>query len=350
MTAVDRPVLLIGGAGFIGCNLAARLASSGRRIRIFDDLSRPGVERNVSWLRGRFADRVEIRVADVREREAVGDAVRDVDAVFHLAAQVSVATSLVDPREDFSTNAAGTLEVLEAIRRASPRPPLIYASTSEVYGGLPDLPLEVHGERWRPIDAVIDVSGIDESHPLRFLTPLGCSKGAADQYVLDYAHCFGLPATVFRLSSVYGPRQLATDGAGWIAHFIACALADTQVTVFGDGRQVRDVLFVDDLIDAMLRAWSHVDLLRGRAFNIGGGPANTLSPRELLGMIEKLVGRTPRSRHEEWRSGDRRYYVSNTSAFHVATGWRPTVGPRDGIEAAHAWLREHHEQRPMTLL
>jgi CDP-paratose 2-epimerase len=337
----SRPILITGGAGFIGSNLADHVARTGVTVRVLDDLSRPGVERNLDWLCAEHGARIDARIADVRDREAVRDAVRGVAAVFHIAGQTAVTTSLVEPRHDFSVNAGGTLEVLEAVR-AEPEPPaLIYTSTNKVYGCLPDLPLQIENGRWRPGDDLLARRGIDEQRPLEFRTPYGCSKGAADQYVLDYAHSFHLPAVVFRMSCIYGPRQFGTEDQGWLAHFLLRAIEGAPITIYGDGRQVRDVLFIEDLVNALVRAASRIEQLRGRAFNIGGGPGNTLSLLELINMIGQLHGRVPEVRHEGWREGDQRYYVSDTRAFASATGWAPRIAPRAGVEALHGWLVDH---------
>jgi CDP-paratose 2-epimerase len=338
MTAGDRPVLITGGAGFIGCNLASHLARSGHRVRVLDDLSRAGVDRNLVWLQRTFPERIEAIVADVRDCDRVREAVNGAQAVFHLAAQVGVTTSLADPRLDFDLNARATIDVLEAVKTQPKPPPLIFASTSKVYGSMPDQPLRVDGERWSPLDDRLRMCGIDESRPLEFRTPYGCSKGCADQYVLDYAHSFEIPAVVFRMSCVYGPHQLGTESQAWVAHFLRRAIAGEPITIYGDGKQVRDVLFVDDLVDAFVRAWSRIGALAGRAFNIGGGPAHAISLAELIRMIEELRGHRPEVRHEAWRQGDQRYYVSNVAAFSEASAWRARIAPRAGIEALHGWL------------
>ena len=342
---MSATVLVVGGAGFIGTNLADRLARDGHRVRVLDDLSRAGVEHNAAWLARTHGDRVELRRGDVRDRATIRAAIDGVDAVFHLAAQVAVTTSLVDPIHDFEVNVRGTVELLEAAR-AQPTPPaVVFTSTNKVYGCLPDLPLTATGQRWLPSDPVTARAGISEHQPLAFRTPYGCSKGAADQYVVDYAETFGLRTAVFRMSCIYGPHQQGTEDQGWVAHFLIRALDDQPLTIYGDGRQVRDVLYVDDLVDAFLRAWGGIDGLAGRAFNIGGGPDHTLSLLELLDLIEELTGRRPRTRAGEWRAGDQRYYVSDTRAFADATGWRPRTSPRAGVEALHRWLLAHREQR-----
>jgi CDP-paratose 2-epimerase len=340
MTSKLAPVLIIGGAGFIGCNLAAYLARAGQRVRIYDDLSRPGVEQNLRWLHGTFGDLIEPHIADVRDRSRLRAAVAGTEAVFHFAAQVAVTTSLVDPVEDFEINARGTIEVLEAIRAHDARPPIIFTSTNKVYGCLPDVRLQVVGDQWTPVDRTLATEGIDERRPLEFRTPYGCSKGAAEQYVLDYAHSFDVPATVFRMSCIYGPHQLGTEDQGWVAHFLLCALDGRPITIYGDGKQVRDILYVDDLVDAFVRAWMRIDTLAGHAYNIGGGPANAISLAQLIQTIERVHGTRPSIRYEPWRAGDQRYYVSNTSEFTAATGWIPRVPASTGIEALYRWFTD----------
>ncbi len=340
MTADLRPVAILGGAGFIGANLASHLARTGHRVRIYDNLSRAGVERNLLWLRETHGDRVEVVIADIRNRERLRAALAGTAAVFHFAGQTAVTRSLVDPRTDFDVNAAGTLEVLEALRAQVAPPPLVFTSTNKVYGTLQDVALISQGGRWRPVDAALHGRGIDEQRRVEPRTPYGCSKACADQYVLDYAHGFGLPAVVFRMSCIYGPHQLGTEDQGWLAHFLLRARQGEPITIYGDGRQVRDVLYVDDLVDAFVRAWRQIDTVRGYAFNIGGGPRNTLSLLELVESITLLSGRRPELRFEDWRAGDQRYYVSDTTAYTEATGWRPLVAPRAGVEALHAWLTE----------
>jgi CDP-paratose 2-epimerase len=340
MADLDRPVLIVGGAGFIGSNLASRLARTGVRVRIFDDLSREGARENLEWLQSELGDRIEYQVADVRSRDAIREAVDDSQAVFHFAAQGAVSGALDDPRRDFEINARGTLELLEAIRILPERPPLVFTSTNQVYGALSDVVLESKPTRWQPTELALATRGIGEERPLSFHTPFGCSKGCADQYVLDYARMFGLPATVFRMSCVYGPRERGADDHGWISHFAIQAVDGKPLTIYGDGRQVSDVLYIDDLVDAFLHAWRNMAAVRGRAFNIGGGPANTLSVLELVEMLERLSGRKLAVRYDGWRAGDHRYYVSNSGAFTSATGWHPRVGPHTGVEALYGWLIE----------
>ena len=346
---VERGVALItGGAGFIATNVADRLLADGWRVRLFDNLSRPGVEQNVRWLVSRYGPRVEARVADVRDQAALAAALTDVERVFHFAAQVAVTTSLADPFLDFEVNARGTLNLLEAVR-ALPQPPtFLFTSTNKVYGHLDDIPLVRREQRYEPADATIAAEGIAEDYPLDFHSPYGCSKGAADQYVLDYARTFGIPATVFRMSCIYGPHQFGTEDQGWVAHFLIQALRRSPLTLYGDGLQVRDVLFVEDLVEAMLLAHERIDQTAGRAFNIGGGPARTTSLLELLDVIGRLTGSPPAFSLEPWRTADQRYYVSNTSAFEGATGWRPRVSVSEGVRRLQAWLVESGVAAPLT--
>jgi len=332
-----RPTLITGGAGFVGANLAHRLLSEKRRVLILDNLSRPGVERNLAWLRDTHPDGLQVTIADVRDAQAVNEAVARARHVFHFAAQVAVTTSLVDPREDFTINALGTFNVLEAVRAQPEPPPVVITSTNKVYGGMEDVELRLRGLRYEPCDPAF-AHGFGEARRLDFHSPYGCSKGAADQYVLDYARSYGLRAVVFRMSCIYGPHQHGTEDQGWVAHFLMRAAAGRPIVLYGDGMQVRDVLFVEDLVRAFRLAHEHVDALSGRAFNIGGGAANTVSLLELVGMIGELHGRRPQTFFESWRTGDQRWYVSDTRGFTAATGWRPLVSVREGVGKLYNWL------------
>ena len=341
----DSPALITGGAGFIGCNLADHLLSRGRRVRIFDNVSRPGVEKNLSWLRSRHGDRLQLRLGDIRDPQAVDAALRGAGAVFHFAAQVAVTTSLADPVSDFDINARGTLHLLEAIRRSTRSHGLVFPSSHKVYGHLEDVPLAINGLRYEPADPALR-EGFDESRPLSFHSPYGCSKGAADQYVLDYARTYGIPAVVLRMSCVYGPHQHGNEDQGWIAHFLHCALAGRPITLHGDGRQVRDALHVDDLVDALLLAQERIDRLTGRAFNLGGGPARTTSLLELMDLIRDLRGAPPAVEFAEWRVADQRYYVSDIRRFGAATGWSPRVNLAAGVARLHRWLVDNPSLAP----
>ena len=342
--------LITGGAGFVATNVADRLARDGWRVRLFDNLSRAGVEANAHWLERTHGDAIELQVGDVRDTAAVRRALPGVSRVFHFAAQVAVTTSLDDPVGDFDINARGTLNVLEAIRQLERRPSLLFTSTNKVYGDLDDVALSSGEMRYEPRDMTIAASGIGESRPLSFHSPYGCSKGAAEQYVLDYARTFGIPATVFRMSCIYGPHQFGTEDQGWVAHFAKRALAGGALTLYGDGLQVRDVLFVDDLVDAMFRAHAAIEQTAGEAFNIGGGPTNTVSLLELIDHLERLVEQRPTYSLEPWRAADQRYYVSNISKFSTLTGWRPRTTVRVGLSRLIAWLTSHAAQAPAERL
>jgi CDP-paratose 2-epimerase len=331
-------VLITGGAGFVGTNLAKHLLAKGADVRILDSLARPGSEENIEWLQDRFAGRVRFTRADICDPAAVAAAVADVDHVFHLAAQVAVTTSLVAPRADFETNAAGTLNLLEAARACERPPSIVFTSTNKVYGVLPDVEVTVEGQRYVPVDERLRADGISEARPLDFHSPYGCSKGAADQYVLDYSRSFGLRTVVLRMSCIYGPHQHGNEDQGWVAHFVRCALADRPITIYGDGRQVRDVLYVDDLVDAFERAWANVRELSGRAFNIGGGVAKTVSVLELLELLGRLTGNRPRISFDSWRVGDQRYYVSDIARFRAATHWQPRTQLSRGLSALCEWF------------
>jgi CDP-paratose 2-epimerase len=330
--------LITGGAGFIGVNLAHRLLARGGRVVVFDNLSRAGVERNVEWLRATHGNAAEVRTGDTRDRAALRDALRGVDRVFHFAAQVAVTTSLADPVADFDTNGRGTLNLLEELRAMNPRPALLFTSTNKVYGHLEDLELRCDGARYEPADSVARTLGISESRPLRFCSPYGCSKGAADQYVLDYARTFGLPAAVFRMSCIYGPHQFGNEDQGWVAHFLIRAIEGRPITIYGDGCQVRDLLYIDDLLDAFELAMERMDRIAGSPFNIGGGPASTVSLVGLLDIVARMCGARPAVRFEDWRAADQRYYVSDTRRFQAAAGWAPRVGVREGIARLYDWL------------
>jgi CDP-paratose 2-epimerase len=343
-----KPVLITGGAGFIGTNLAHRLLSARHPVLIFDSLARPGVEQNLHWLRETHGDNLRVEVADVRDAEALRRAVAQAGQVFHFAAQVAVTTSLGDPVDDFDVNARGTLALLEAIRAQPSPPPLVFTSTNKVYGALDDVPLRRRNRRYEPADATLAGHGVSEARALDFHSPYGCSKGCADQYVLDYARSYGLPTIVFRMSCIYGPHQHGTEDQGWVAHFLIRALEDREITIYGDGRQVRDLLFVEDLVDALQLAQAHMPTEAGHAFNIGGGPGNAVSLLELLEQLAELTDRPPRVQYDAWRVGDQRYYVSDTGRFTQVTGWRPTVPVREGLGKLAGWLRESGRLRALA--
>lgn len=330
-----RAALITGGAGFIGTNLAHRLLREGRPVRIYDNLSRTGAEQNLHWLRAAHGSRLHWHRGDVRSARGLRAALAEIDIVFHLAAQVAVTNSLADPREDFTVNAAGTLNLLEEIRATNRQIAVVFTSTNKVYGALEDIPLVAASTRYQ---AAPDFQAIDETRPLRFHSPYGCSKGTADQYVLDYARGYGVNATVFRMSCIYGPHQYGTEDQGWVAHFLIRAQQELPITVYGDGKQVRDLLYVDDLVDALLEAEAHLPDIAGEAFNIGGGPQNTSSLQELIERITILNNSSAEFTYGPWRAGDQRWYVSDTGKFERATGWQPKTSIDRGIRQLHAWI------------
>ena len=332
-----RPILITGGAGFIGSNLADRLASQGHEVRIYDALSRPGVERNLGWLRERHGRKITAIIGDIRDEDEVVRAASDVKAVFHYAAQVAVTTSMVDPREDFDINVRGTINLLDAVRTRPEPVPVIFASTNKVYGDLGDLPFNELDDRYEPA-GLLARRGIDESRPLDFHTPYGCSKGAADQYVLDYARSFGIPTVVFRMSCIYGQRQMGTEDQGWVAHFLIRALEGEPITIYGDGKQVRDILDVHDAVNAYVGALDQVERVHGRAFNLGGGPENAVSLLQLLDEMRLVTGREVDLRFEDWRPGDQRWYVSDAHKAQSELGLPRPRNWREGVARLAEWL------------
>ena len=352
----DRPILVTGGAGFIGSNLADRLAAEGHEVLVYDALSRPGVEANLAWLQARHGRRIHPVVADIRDAALLREAVQSARAVFHLAAQVAVTTSMERPREDFDINVAGTFNLLEAARTCETPPPVVFASTNKVYGDLADLTFLRGPNGHAPADPLIRAYGVAEDRQLDFHTPYGCSKGAADQYVLDYARSFGVPATVLRMSCIYGQRQMGTEDQGWVAHFLIRALKGRPITLYGDGHQVRDILDVHNAVEAYVAAWQRIDRIAGRAFNLGGGPANAVSLRTLIARIGELTGSPVQTELADWRPGDQRWFVADTRAAKAALGLGATVPWRTGVARLAQWLAGERgmrlpdrEDRPMPL-
>ncbi len=330
--------LVIGGAGFIGSNLVKRLLDDGHEVVVLDDLSRQGASCNLEWLREQ--GQIEFIKADIREYSAVRRVFsnhREVDVVYHQAAQVAVTTSVLDPRRDFEINTLGTLNVLEAIRELGLDPVFLFASTNKVYGGLEHLEVEERGGRYHYTDLPY---GVAESEQLDFHSPYGCSKGAADQYVRDYARIYGLRSVVFRQSCIYGYRQFGVEDQGWVAWFTIASELRKPITIYGDGKQVRDVLFIDDLVDVYLSAVDAIDHCAGRIYNIGGGPNNQLSLLELLKLLEELTGRPSDPRFADWRPGDQPIFVADIRSVENDLGWRPAVDVREGVHRLHGWVQE----------
>ncbi len=330
-------ILVTGGAGFIGANYVHRLVRRGDDVRVLDNLSRPGSRHNLDWFSTELGlDAFELVEADVRDAVAVASAVRDVDAVVHLAAQVAVTTSVENPRHDFEVNALGTFNVLEAARRSGRDPIVLYASTNKVYGELDGARVVENATRYSLVEPA---SGVAENQPLDLHSPYGCSKGAGDQYTRDYHRIYGLPTVVLRQSCIYGPRQFGIEDQGWVAWFVISAVLGRPITIFGDGKQVRDLLFIDDLLDGYDLALAEIDRVAGRVYNLGGGPENTLSVWSEFGpILESVTGRPIPVVFDDWRPGDQKTFICNISHFAEDTGWRPAVDPETGIRQLAEWV------------
>lgn len=334
-------IFITGGAGFIGTNLADSFLAQGHKIKIFDNFSRRGSELNVTALASKYTQGLRVIRGDIRmDIKKMEEEMGGADAIFHLAGQVAVTTSFRDPRYDFETNALGTLNVLEAVRRASPSAIFIVASTNKVYGALADVPIANSPTRYhfqnRP-------HGINESQPLDFHSPYGCSKGTADQYVHDYARMFGMPTVILRMSCIAGPHQFGIEDQGWVAHFVIRALFDQPVTIFGDGKQVRDILHVEDLSHLFTLLVTKGEELRGEIFNVGGGSEFSLSVLECLDLIEAKLGRKIERRFADWRAGDQKVYISDIGKVRERLGWTPTIPPEKTIEDIIAWTKGERE-------
>jgi CDP-paratose 2-epimerase len=339
---MTQTVLITGGSGFIGSNLADRLADEGHRVRIFDALARPGVEDNLEWLTSRHGDRIEPVIADIRDARRLSQAAHGIDVAFHFAAQVAVTSSMSDPTDDLAINIGGTFNLLEAIRTSGRPVPLIFASTNKVYGDLAAFGSRLTLAGYAPTDPELARHGVSEQQALDFHTPYGCSKGAADQYVVDYARSFSLPTAVLRMSCIYGERQMGTEDQGWVAHFVTRALKGQPITLYGDGQQVRDVLHVGDAVSAYIAAWNAIDRIGGCVFNLGGGPANAVSLRMLLDHVGQLLDRRLDITTSEWRPGDQRWFVADTRRIDTKLALPPKLGWRGGVERLTDWLADYH--------
>jgi CDP-paratose 2-epimerase len=333
-----KKILITGGAGFIGCNAARYFASRNWDVTVLDNLSRAGTDDNLRWLSDGTS--FEFERADVRDQSAIDRILMEgrFEAVLHLAAQVAVTTSVTDPRSDFAVNALGTFNMLDAVRRHCPEAVFIFASTNKVYGKIARAASELRGNRYAYVDRPY---GISESEPLDFLSPYGCSKGAADQYALDFARIYQIPATSFRQSCIYGPRQFGVEDQGWVAWFAIASLLGRDITIFGDGKQVRDVLHVDDLLRAYEAAVRAPDKVAQQAFNVGGGPDQVLSLLELIEMLEDRLGISIPFKFDDWRPGDQQVYVSDIRKLGSALGWKPGIAVEEGIDQLIDWVERN---------
>jgi CDP-paratose 2-epimerase len=338
-----RSVVIFGGAGFVGSNWASYLLkNTDARVHIFDNLSRIGVENNLECLRREAtnSDRLKITVGDVRDAAAVQKAVQGASEIYNFAAQVAVTSSVADPRHDFEVNAFGTLNILEAARKSGRQPFILFTSTNKVYGNLANKKLVQTARRY----CALDEKGVNESQPLDLYSPYGCSKGTADQYVHDYSRMFAMPTVVFRMSCIAGPRQFGNEDQGWVAHFLYSALEDRPVTIYGDGRQVRDILCVHDLVNAFDKVRTNIEKTAGEIYNVGGGMSNSVSLIEVIDQIEDITGKRIRFSTQRPRPGDQLFYVTDYDKLRKHTGWKPHRNVRQTIQAIYDWWKEHKQE------
>ncbi len=339
---MTKNYLITGGAGFIGSNYVHRLLERGEKVTIYDNLSRAGAACNLAWLKETFGEKAfTLIIGDVRDAALLTASSREAEIIVHLAAQVAVTTSVIHPREDFEINALGTFNMVEAARLNERRPVVIYASTNKVYGGMEDVPLAEEPTRWRYADLPY---GCSESQLLDFHSPYGCSKGTGDQYVRDYHRIYGLPSVVFRQSCIYGPRQFGVEDQGWVAWMVIAAVTGRPLTIYGDGKQIRDVLHVEDLLDAYDAATARIDTVKGRIYNLGGGPQNTMSIWTEFGpMLERLLGKPVPVQRGDWRPGDQKVFVADIRKAEQELGWKPKIGVEEGVRRLFEWVKDNKD-------
>jgi CDP-paratose 2-epimerase len=332
--------LITGGAGFIGSNYADHLLRRAAQVTIFDNLSRRGADKNLAWLRETHgAEAFELIIGDVRDAGALDEAAAEADIIVHLAGQVAVTSSVIDPRADFEINALGSFNVLESARKSGRNPFVIYSSTNKVYGEMSEHRLLEQKTRYRYAKLPY---GLPETQQLDFHSPYGCSKGTAEQYVHDYARIYGIPSVVLRQSCIYGPRQFGIEDQGWLAWFVIAAVLEKPITIYGDGKQVRDMLHVRDLIAAYEAAVTRRKKVAGRIYNVGGGPQHTLSIWAECGpMLEKLLGRKIAVKRDRVRPGDQQVYISDIRKAKKDLGWAPKIGVEQGVSELVDWVQAH---------
>ncbi|MDP3724832.1 MAG: GDP-mannose 4,6-dehydratase [bacterium] len=331
-------IVVTGGAGFIGCNIASRYAKKDHHVIVIDNLSRAGTEKNRDWLLKTFPKNITFEHGDIRKEKDL-TSIKNADLVFHMAAQVAVTTSVTDPRSDFEINALGTFNVLEAVRTLASKAIVIYASTNKVYGSMESVGVKEIAGRWEYVNPTLRRKGVPETLTLDFHSPYGCSKGTGDQYARDYHRIFGLKTIVFRQSCIYGPRQFGNEDQGWVMYFTRSALAGRSITIYGDGKQIRDILHVDDLLDAYDCAINRIEKTAGQIFNIGGGPTQTISLLELIASLEKTLGRKIKLNYDDWRSGDQKVYVSCIRKAKQDIGWKSKIEVETGLSSLLAWAK-----------
>ena len=337
---MTRNYLVTGGAGFIGSNYVHKLIQRGEKVIIYDNLSRAGAPRNIAWLEETFGKNAfRLIVGDIRSAADMTEAAKEADIIVHLAGQVAVTTSVTKPREDFEANALGTFNALEAARLSGRDPIFLYASTNKVYGGMEDVKLIEDATRWRYAELEY---GCAETQPLDFHSPYGCSKGTGDQYVRDYARIYGLRSVVLRQSCIYGPRQFGIEDQGWLAWMIIAAVTGRKITIYGDGKQVRDVLNVSDLLNAYDAAIEKIDIAKGQVYNMGGGTRNILAVWAEFGpILETLLGKRIEVARNDWRPGDQRVFYADYRKAKNELGWEPKIDLEEGIEMLFKWVQEN---------
>ncbi len=334
----NKKILVTGGAGFIGSNLTNHLLAEGAEVTILDNLSRQNVAKNLAWLQD-FSSKLKFIEADIRSSEDLDDAVKDKDIIFHEAAQVAVTDSVEDPILDFEINARGSLNLLESTRKHNPKAISVYASTNKVYGGLENFTVREEENKYTFSDASL-IQGVSEKINLDFHSPYGCSKGTADQYFIDYARIYNLKTLVFRQSCIYGPRQWGTEDQGWIFHFLKLAYQKNTLKIFGNGKQVRDLLYIDDLINAYELAITNIEKTSGQAYNIGGGLKNSISLLEAIDVISQILNSEVKTEFFEPRPGDQKVFISNNSKALKDFGWSPEVSVSQGLEKLLEWVKQ----------
>jgi CDP-paratose 2-epimerase len=339
---MTKNYFITGGAGFIGSNYVNRLLERGEKVIIYDNLSRAGSTRNLGWLQEKYGEKAfQLTMGDVRDAALLTSASQQADVIIHLAAQVAVTTSVTNPREDFEINAQGTFNVLEAARFNERKPIFLYASTNKVYGGMEDVKVVEDAVRWHYADLPL---GCPETQPLDFHSPYGCSKGTGDQYVRDYARIYDLPTIVMRQSCIYGPRQFGVEDQGWVAWMIIAAVTARPITIYGDGKQIRDILFVEDLLNAYDAAIDRIAAVKGRVYNLGGGPGNTMSIWTEFGpLLEKMLGKKVPVKRSDWRPGDQKVFVADIRKAGSDLGWKPKVSVEQGVEMLFDWVKQNKD-------
>jgi CDP-paratose 2-epimerase len=337
---MTKNYFITGGAGFIGSNYVSRLLERSEKVIIYDNLSRAGSTRNLAWLQGKYGEKAfQLIEGDVRDAELLTVSIHSADVIVHLAAQVAVTTSVTNPREDFEINAQGTFNALEAARLSERNPVFLYASTNKVYGGMEDVQVVEDATRWKYANLPL---GCPETQPLDFHSPYGCSKGSGDQYVRDYARIYGLPTLVMRQSCIYGPRQFGVEDQGWVAWMIIAAVTGRPLTIYGDGKQIRDILNVDDLLNAYDAGIDRIAAVKGQVYNLGGGPANTMAIWTEFGpLLEKMLGRPVPVERSDWRPGDQKVFVADIRKAERDLGWKPKVGVSEGVGMLFEWVKEN---------